>query len=67
MENCLTEISAVWAYNPKLLRIGRRHHRSNGTSFDVRATLNTAPLAGRVTPDTYARLTTCGTVGAVRG
>jgi hypothetical protein len=44
----------------KLLRIGRRHHRSNGTGFEVRATLNPMTPADRVTPDTYARLTGTG-------
>lgn len=44
----------------KLLQIGRGYHRSNGTSFDVRATLDTTPTFRRVPPDTYVTLSGTG-------
>lgn len=52
-------IPAIAAGN-KLLRIGRGYRRSNGTGFEVHATLNRTLMRRRVPPDTYVALTGTG-------
>lgn len=56
----LTFRPAALASGRKLLKIGRSYHRSNPISFDLRATLATTTVPGRVPPDTDVTLTGTG-------